>query len=218
MLIMKCPSCQDYIHSSLLAEVKTVDCEHCGKQVPVANVLISSNGFTFERSDLLKRFFRYRNLLDEVIEERNAMSKNAATADVSLRSMDKFMTVLQGMMAGARDHFRYDFAVPLPTRLRYNRHECHGSLFNLSMDGASIDIPASNPLPRVNGEISLNFVLPDQNDSLIIAGAVCWTNRSNPEGRKGHSIGVHFTTMAEAHRSTLWTFISTMTRTREKKR
>ena len=57
MLIMKCPKCNKYISSALLAEIATIVCEHCSAEVAVKNVLVSSNGFTFDRQDLLKRFF-----------------------------------------------------------------------------------------------------------------------------------------------------------------
>ena len=46
MLIMKCPKCNKYISSALLAEITTIACEHCGAEVAVKNVLVSSNGFT----------------------------------------------------------------------------------------------------------------------------------------------------------------------------
>jgi hypothetical protein len=98
---MKCPKCNKYIHSALLAEIKSIVCEHCSVDVPVTNVLISSNGFTFDRNDLLKRFFRYRKLLDEVIDERNSLQENSQASDASKRSIEQFMTILQEMMTGA---------------------------------------------------------------------------------------------------------------------
>ena len=210
MLMMKCPKCQNYIRSALLAELKVIGCDHCRTQVPVANVLISSNGFTFERSDLLKRFYRYRKLLDEVIEERNIMSDNANVSEVSLRSIEKFLSVLQGMMAGARDHYRCEFIDPIPVRMRYLQQECTGTIYNMSMDGACIETASRNPLPRVHGVITLNFQLPGKPQAIIATGEVCWTHKGGVEGRQGHSSGVRFTYLDEPTRDILWQFISAM--------
>ncbi len=96
MLIMKCGKCDKYINSDLLVELKTVRCEHCGTVVPVKNILVSSNGFTFDRDDLLKRFFRYRKLLDEVIDERNALNDNNSASVESKRSIDQFCRFCKG--------------------------------------------------------------------------------------------------------------------------
>lgn len=209
MLIMKCPKCLNYIRSDLLVELKVIDCEHCKVQVPVANVLVSSNGFTFERNDLLKRFYRYRKLLDEVIEERNSLSSNSGSSDISLRSIEKFMNVLQGMMAGARDHYRCAFAQPLSAKLRYLQQEFAGSIYNLSMDGACVEISSRNPLPRVKGVITLTFNLPGQVEKLIVTGEICWTHKGVAEDKKGHSSGIRFSGMDEVTRNALWYFIST---------
>ena len=210
MLMMKCPKCQNYIRSALLAELKVVGCDQCQTQVPVSNVLISSNGFTFERNDLLKRFYRYRKLLDEVIEERNTMSSNNNASDVSLRSIEKFMSVLQGMMAGARDHYRCELDQPISAKLRYLQQECSGTIYNMSMDGACIETPGRNPLPRVNGIISLSFQLPEQQHTNVVTGEICWTQKGDGEGKRGHSSGVRFTYLEDPSRDVLWKFISTM--------
>jgi hypothetical protein len=173
-------------------------------------VLISSNGFTFERNDLLKRFYRYRKLLDEVIEERNTLSSNNAASDVSLRSIEKFMSVLQGMMAGARDHYRCEFAQPILVKMRYLQQECSGTIYNMSMDGACIETPSRNPLPRVNGIITLNFQLPEQQYTHVVTGEICWTHKGDNEGQRGHSAGVRFSYLDESSSDVLWQFISTM--------
>ena len=210
MLMMKCPKCQNYIRSALLAELEVIACDQCQTQVPVNNVLISSHGFTFERNDLLKRFYRYRKLLDEVIEERNTMSTKGSASEVSLRSIEKFMSVLQGMMAGARDHYRCEFTQPIPVRLRYLQQECDGTIYNMSMDGACIETAARNPLPRVNGVITLSFQLPQQDHHHLITGEICWTQKGESNDKRGHHSGVRFTYLDEPSRDLLWQFISTM--------
>jgi len=208
MLIMKCPKCDKYISSALLAEIKTIVCEHCHTEVPVNNVLVSSNGFTFDRNDLLKRFFRYRKLLDEVIDEHTSLSNSNDSSSESKRSIEQFLAILQGMMTGARDNFRYQFSVPVVAKLCYSRHECSGTFFNLSTEGARIEISSSNPLPRVKGGISIEFSLPDHEEIISVDGDICWTNKAKEEGTSKHSVGIRFRGLDKETHEKLWMFIS----------
>ncbi|MDX2479869.1 MAG: PilZ domain-containing protein [Desulfuromusa sp.] len=208
MLIMKCPKCNKYISSALLAEIATIDCEHCGVTVAVKNVLVSSNGFTFDRQDLLKRFFRYRKLLDEVIDEHSSMVENNLNSAVSKSSIHQFLNILQGMMTGARDNFRFQFSAPLQVTVTYNRHECRGTFYNLSMEGARIEISGSNPLPRVKGQVSIKFSLPEQQELFSITGEICWTEKAKSSERDKHSVGIKFNKLERSIHSQLWQFIS----------
>ncbi len=210
MLIMKCPKCNKYIKSALLAEINSISCEHCHVDVPVTNVLISSNGFTFDRADLLKRFFRYRKLLDEVIDERNSLLENSQASDASRRSIEQFMAILQEMMTGARDTFRYEFTVPLSAKLHYNKTTCNGTFFNLSAEGACIEIPRTNYLPRVGGVILVEFSLPDDGGNFSIHGDVCWTQKAKNTEKAKHSVGIKFEKLEPASHAKLWHFISTL--------
>ena len=208
MLIMKCPKCTKYINSPLLAEIGTIKCEHCSELVAVTNVLVSSNGFTFDREDLLKRFFRYRKLLDEVIDERNSLVESTGSSDVSKRSIEQFLAILQGMMSGAREKYRLEFDVPIVAKLCYSRHECSGSFFNLSTEGACIEVSQSNPLPRVRGGVSLEFSLPDNDAVFALDGDICWTQKAKSGGNNKHSFGVRFRGVDTAIHAQLWQYIS----------
>ena len=208
MLIMKCPKCDKYIKSELLAEIATIACEHCDSEVAVKNVLVSSNGFTFDRQDLLKRFFRYRKLLDEVIDEHSSLSENKNSSTESRSSIKQFLNILQGMMTGARDNFRLQFSSPVHVKTCYSKHECSGIFYNLSMEGARIEISGSNPLPRVRGEFSLEFSLPGKEETLLITGVVCWTEKAKGAERAKHSVGIKFNSLESSVRSVLWQYIS----------
>ncbi len=210
MLIMKCPKCNKYINSALLAEIKSIVCEHCQVDVPVTNVLISSNGFTFDRADLLKRFFRYRKLLDEVIDERNSLMENSQASSASRRSIEQFMTILQEMMTGARDTFRYEFIAPLSVKLRYNKTTCSGTFYNLSTEGACVEIPQSNYLPRVGGQILVEFSLPDDGGDFSISGEVCWTQKAKKIEKSKHSVGIKFSELDSTCHAKLWQFVSAL--------
>ena len=208
MLIMKCPKCDNYISSALLAEITSITCEHCSAEVVVSNILVSSNGFTFDRNDLLKRFFRYRKLLDEVMDEHSSLTEKNGASDVSKRSVEQFLAILQGMMTGARDNFRYQFTTPLSTKLCYSRHECNGTFFDLSTEGACIEISRSNPLPRVKGGISIEFSLPGQEEIFSIDGDICWTQKAKDGENSKHSVGINFRGLDSSIHEKLWQFIS----------
>ena len=208
MLIMKCPECQKYISSALLAEIPRIVCEHCGSEVAVKNILVSSNGFTFDRDDLLKRFFRYRKLLDEVIDERNTLDESAAVSAESKRSMQQFLTILQGMMTGARDNFRCLFADQIRVQLFYEQNRTACVFHNLSMTGACVLLPPSQPLPRVKGELRLKFQLPGQDRNYELGGRVCWTQISREPNPSGHRAGINFFPLDQATRNDLWRYIS----------
>ena len=208
MLIMKCPKCNKYINSALLAEINTIVCEHCGTEVAVRNVLVSSNGFTFDRQDLLKRFYRYRKLLDEVIDENSSMAENKESSAVSKSSIQQFLNILQGMMTGARDNFRVQFSNPVRVKICYGKHECSGVFYNLSMEGARVEISASNPLPRVHGDVSMSFLLPGQDEALSASGKICWTEKGKEKEHDKHSVGIKFSGLDSPVSTVLWQFIS----------
>jgi DNA-directed RNA polymerase subunit RPC12/RpoP len=208
MLIMKCSKCDKYIKSELLVELNSIQCEHCGTEVAVKNVLVSSNGFTFDRNDLLKRFFRYRKLLDEVIDERNSLNENNDASEESKHSIDQFLSILQGMMTGARDNYRCLFDVHLGVDLTYNQHQCRGTFVNLSMEGACVELAASNPLPRVNGQAPIEFSLPDDDVLFKTIGSICWVQQGKVEQGNKHVIGLKFDAIDDDLKPLLWNFIA----------
>lgn len=208
MLIMKCSNCDKYINSDLLVELVSIRCEHCGTEVAVKNVLVSSNGFTFDRNDLLKRFFRYRKLLDEVIDERNSLNENSDSSKESKHSIDQFLSILQGMMTGARANFRCQFDAHIGVDLNCNQHQCRGSFVNLSMEGACVELAATNPLPRVGGQTPLEFYLPNDDVLFKTIGSICWVQQGKAEQGSSHVIGIKFDAIDEVLKPLLWDFIS----------
>lgn len=207
MLIMKCSKCQKYIESELLVELSTVECEHCGTVVPVKNILVSSNGFTFDRDDLLKRFFRYRKLLDEVIDEHNALEHSSSASSESKQSISQFLSILQGMMTGARANFRCRFQTPVVVDVRYSRHSCYGRFVNLSMEGACIDLDCKNPLPRVGSVINLQFSLSHVDVEFKVSGIICWVKQGKSGQDCKHDIGVKFDPLDPSLKDLLWEVI-----------
>lgn len=208
MLIMKCPECDKFISSALLAEITSIQCDFCHAQVPVKNILVSANGFTFDRNDLLKRFFRYRKLLDEVIDERNALLNSTGASAESKRSIEQFLSILQGMMTGARDNFRYQFDTRVEAHLVYGQHRCHGNFVNLSMEGSCLEVASKNPLPRVGGSVAIEFSLPNREQKFTLTGVICWTQKGKEPQYPNHSLGIKFDAFDEPLKTVLWDFIS----------
>ncbi len=207
MLIMKCPSCQKYIKSVLLAEISQIRCEHCEATVPVNNVLVSSNGFTFDRNDLLKRFFRYRKLLDEVIDEHSHLHDNLVSRIESKKSIEQFLKILQGMMTGARDHFRCEFDSPISCRIAYAGTEVEGFFQNLSMEGACIQLVSGRMRPKVRNSLRLKFFLPHCVSEFILSGEICWVEKVKELAGNGPVIGIRFDPVDKQTQENLWKFI-----------
>jgi len=205
MLTMKCPSCEKYIKSVLLAEISSIVCEHCGSEVPVKNILVSSNGFTFDRNDLLKRFFRYRKLLDEVIDEQSQLKENPAVRAESKRSISQFLGILQGMMAGARDHFRCEFKLPVNVRILYGDKELEGTFYNLSMDGACVMLRSAPVMPKIRDSLRIRFFLPDCIREFVLSGEICWAEKAKEN--RGPLIGLRFDTIDKQVQEELWNYI-----------
>ena len=139
MLKMKCPDCSEFIVSKLLAEVDAIDCEHCGKRVTVKDVMVFAKGFTFHRDDLAKRLFRYKTLINEVLQERTLLEQNNRASEESKKSLDQFLVALREVMDGARTSLRLDFTEPFPILLESSQGRHMGTLVNLSTTGACIN-------------------------------------------------------------------------------
>jgi hypothetical protein len=207
MLKMKCSNCNEFIVSPLLAEIETVSCSHCRQVVPVSNVVVSSQGFSIHREDLLRRFFRYQKLLTEVIRERELMQESPDISADSRNSVDRFITTLEEVMDGARNNFRLHFSWGLPVRISVDQRIRTGKLVNLSMEGACIEPEDGDAMPKVQSPLSLEFTLPERTAALSLAGVVVWANRRRRTQTGEHGIGVRFTGLSDSARAELWQYI-----------
>lgn len=201
MLKMKCPKCDEMIVSPLLSDVDQVPCEHCQELVPVGNVMVFAEGFTFHRNDLVKRLFRYKTLLDEICKERDLLKKNPNASDESKKSLERFAQALAEVMAGARNNLRIDFTEPISINYRVSSHVQSGSLTNLSMSGACIDVDPKASCPRKKMNLSIEFTLPGIDYGFILNGTTSWSKR-------GKSFGVKFNAIDEQTVENLWNFIT----------
>lgn len=198
---MKCPKCSEMIVSALLSDLEQVSCEHCKEIVPVADVMIFAEGFTFHRNDLVKRLFRYKTLLDEIGKERDLLDKNPLASEESKKSLDRFSQALAEVMAGARKNLRIDFTETIPLRYRFNSHVESGALANLSMTGACIGINPQATCPKKKSVLVIEFALPRINHASTLTGTVSWV-------KKGNSFGVEFNSLNKQDSDALWNFIS----------
>ncbi len=208
MLKMMCPSCHELITSSLLAEIDEILCRHCNEGVPVRNVLISARGMTINRDDLLKRFFRYKKLLAEVVEERALMEGNSGSLESSKKSADQFIETLEELMAGARDHFRLQFALTVPVRFSFDHKVQSGWMVNLSMVGACIETENLYFMPPVGSIVAIEFSLPGRSSSFSMQGMIAWIRDASNGNGSVHDIGIKFVDVNDKSRADLWHLIS----------
>ena len=208
MLKMKCSECQEFIVSKLLAEATRIICEHCHKSVPVQDVMVFAKGFTFHRNDLAKRLFRYKSLINEVVQERKLLEKSPAASQESKKSLDQFLEALKEVMAGARNSLRLDFSEPFPVRFTMDQQLHQGSLINLSTSGACLEVDSMASLPVKKTSITLQFSLPGSSSMTTLNGVVVWTNRTEDSKKQVFGIGVEFKQLDEGVMQTLWEFIS----------
>jgi len=208
VLKMMCPNCHEPIISSLLAEIDEISCQHCNQGVPVRNVLISARGMTINRDDLLKRFFRYKKLLMEVVEERETMAVNSGAADSSRKSADQFIETLEELMAGARDHFRLNFSIAVPVRIRFDGNVQSGWLVNVSMVGACIEMENLYFMPSVGSIVSIEFTIPGNKKIISLKCMIAWISKAGKKAESTYDIGVKFIDVDENVKSDLWYLIS----------
>lgn len=202
MLKMKCPQCQEMIVSALLSDMEQIPCEHCHEIVPVTDVMVFAEGFTFHRNDLIKRLFRYKTLLTEINKERELLEKSPGASDEGKKSLGRFAQALAEVMAGARNNLRIDFADPVPLRFKLNAQNQMGNLVNLSTSGACIALNGQSVPPKKKIPLTVEFLLPGCDYPFALPGTVSWV-------KKGGTIGVEFNTLEQECYNTLWEFIST---------
>lgn len=207
MLKMRCPKCRKPIRSHLLAEVTTVFCNSCNEYIAVNEVYITAKGYTMLRKDLLSRTHRYEKLLHEAEKEMNLISRSPGISAESVKSINKFVTMLKELLDGARNNFRVH--VPDVT-VKYNSENGIRSarLVNLSVVGACIEPESTDHLPKIKKPITLNFALPGFDESFLLKGKVAWVKKGAKYRDFETGIGVKFEYMDEATRSRLWKFIA----------
>lgn len=207
MLKMKCTNCEAEIASPLLAELEQIDCPHCAKKVPVQDVIIHAQGYSYHRDDLIRRLFRYKTLISEVSKERALLERSPEASDESKHSLDRFLTTLEEMLAGARDHLRIEFERPLPVSYSTTRLAGNATLANLSMQGACLNMGEGQQLPKSKSAIEIVFLIPGSRQSVTLNGKVVWQKKAT--AKQPHpQIGIDFSSLDSELRATIWAFIS----------
>ena len=207
MLKINCQSCKKEIRSPLLAELTQTECPHCNQDVPVKDVIVCANGYSYYRTDLIKRLFRYKSLLAEAAKDYQRLQTNPDASQESRQSSKRFLDTLEEMLAGARDSVRIDFAEQLPVYFKSETMTGHGHLANLSMEGACLEVLESAQLPQNRRPIVLSFTLPGEASPLILSGDIAWL-KSAPNGHSCPQIGINFAPQDQSVRATLWSFIA----------
>lgn len=201
MLQMKCPKCKELIVSQLLSDLENVTCSHCQAKVPVQDVMVTANGFTFYRTDLNKRLHSYKNLLKSVIEERDQMAKDPTASAEGRSSLERMAQALKTLMATGRNNHRVYFETGQKLRYTHDEQQETGILKDLSMSGACIEAAPGSSLPRKSKALTLEFSLPGKDHSFIIEGVVSWTGKG--------VFGFSFKKIKSGDCALLWEYIAT---------
>jgi len=209
MLKMKCSSCEKDIISPLLADLEHINCPTCKAEVPVKDIIVFSNGLSYDRSQLRSQLYRYKDLLSAACKDRENLKNDQEANEKSKSSSERFVATLGEIMAGARNTYR----VPLLQEYFVNYHsfqcgQIKGAalLLNLSTDGACIQTATNDFLPSKKQDILLSLSVPGCPTPLKINGKVAWTKLPEDAPQK-HQIGIQFTQIDDQTKASLWAFI-----------
>ncbi|MCK4738356.1 MAG: PilZ domain-containing protein [Deltaproteobacteria bacterium] len=193
MLKIECTKCREWINSPFLPQLKETTCPHCSEVVPVKDICISTGSYAIQRDVLLKNFFKYKSLLEEVqgeLDEMLSLADGSKPFDASAKTVMDFMESLKGLMDGCRDTMRTKTDnVHVTCRANGETHDVE--VLNISTTGVRIALPKAKIAPKKGEDLQLYFTEEINDDSLIVKGKVMWANE---EGE----LGVQFSDLNEA--------------------
>jgi len=205
MLKMKCPSCENEIISPLLAERQHINCPTCKEEVPVKDIIVYSNGLSYDRSQLRTQLYRYKDLLSAAWKDYEQL-KNSPEANSKRRlSSERFVATLEEIMAGARNTYRAEMIQEYFVTYQCGQLKGFALLLNLSTDGACIQT-TNNDFPVKKQDILLSLSVPECPTPLAINGKVAWSKLPG-DSSKNHRIGIQFNQVDSDSKSCLRTFI-----------
>ena len=206
MLKMKCPSCENEIVSPWLSEFRQIKCPACKENVPVKNIIVYSHGFSYDRSQLRSKIYRYKELLSAAYKEHEKLKNSPESSSKSKASSERLVATLEEILAGARTNFRVKMLQEYFVTYKCGPRKGFARLLNLSTDGASIQSTTSDFLPGKEQDILLYLAVPGSANSLLINGKVSWSRL--PGGAlQNHRIGIRFPKIDFNTKSYLWQFI-----------
>jgi predicted Zn finger-like uncharacterized protein len=203
MLEMKCSECNGVISSALLADLEEVNCNHCQALVPIKDLTVSANGFTYYCADLKKRLPHYKSLLKNFTAELKYLEKDPDASSKRKHSLDKTVQALKTGMATTRNNCRIHFADEQLMKYRSDSQIEIGKLVNISMTGACIELMPSSTAPRKNSQMTIMFSLPDKEHVFSLNGVIRWCYDG--------SFGISFDAVKPEEGTLLWEYIATST-------
>lgn len=191
MLKMKCPACEVDIVSPFLAEINQIDCPHCYESVPVKEVVVFSNGFSYFRSQLTCQIYRYKELLHEAQNDYQQLVQNPRAHAKSKETSKRLVSTLEEIMAGTRNNYRVELSNKHLISYRCNDIVGAGGLLNLSANGACLQLDSNKFIPDKGQQISLILSFPGVPKAFTLNGKVAWQSPSQRMVGQ-HEIGVIF--------------------------
>jgi len=202
MLHMRCPECKKSIASVLLSELEEVICNHCQAIVPVNDLTVTANGFTYYCADLKKRLSHYKSLLKNFSIEQKQLEQDPQATKERKRNLEKSIEGLKAGMASARDNCRIHFDDELFLQYRFETQMEIGKLVNISMYGACIESMPSATAPHKDTPLTIMFSLPGKEHVFSIGGTIRWINNG--------LFGISFKSVNPEDGALLWQHIATL--------
>jgi len=206
MLKMKCPSCEHEIISSLLTELNHITCPTCKEDVPVKDVIVYSNGFSYDRFQLKTRLNHYKKLLSSAYRDYENLKNNPKADLKSKASHEQLIAILEELMAGARNIYRTKISKEYFVTYQCGLHKGFGLLLDLSTNGACIQSTTHDFLPGKDHGILLSLTVPERPTALTIKGKVSWSKLPG-NSPQNHRIGIQFAQIDNNTKASLRKFI-----------
>jgi len=209
MLKMKCPSCENEIVSPLLPELQHINCPKCKEDVPVKEVIVYSNGFSYDRFQLKNRVHHYKSLLSSAYRDYENLKNNPKANSKSKSSNEQFIAILEELMAGARNLYRAKTPKDYFVTYQCGLQKGFGLLRNLSTSGACIQSTTHDFLPGKDHGIVISLSAHERLHSLKIKGKIVWSKFPG-DFPQNHRIGIHFPQIDNNTKASLRKFIETI--------
>ena len=208
MLTMNCPNCNTNVSSEILADVSTIECDHCKENIEIKDVFITTPHFTINREDFFKQTKRYKRILEDVENELLSLANDKGATPKRIKDLEQFHLSLHELLDGARGSYRLEIPTNFYVEVSDQNGILRGRLLNLSADGCSIELLMLDTLPRINTVLRIEFFFPELTDFLVTRSRVVWANEPlENNGLKRAIIGTSFLDMGEAARQSILDYI-----------
>ncbi|TAN63335.1 PilZ domain-containing protein [bacterium] len=188
MLKIECSNCNEWVHLPFHADITETTCPGCSAVIPVKDVYVSAGPYIILRDVLLKHMYKYRKLLMEAekdMEDIKRKGENVKGIDVTVNSMNVFVSHLKEMLAGCRNSLRHQVSERIDVQLSINRQTVNGKIVNISISGMCVDAGKVYSSTTLGNELEIRLGDGEHKlTSFAVIGKVVWAGKDNFMGIK----------------------------------